>query len=47
MGIMVVDVMNFDMASEMLQMEDIKVESIVVADDVASASKEEKEKEEA
>jgi len=38
------DVMNFDMASEMLQMEDIKVESIVVADDVASASKEEKEK---
>ena len=38
------DVMNFDMASEMLEMEDIKVESIVVADDVASASKEEKEK---
>ena len=38
------DVMNFDMASEILEMEDIKVESIVVADDVASASKEEKEK---
>ena len=38
------DVMNFYMASEMLEMEDIKVESIVVADDVASASKEEKEK---
>ena len=38
------DVMNFDMASEMLQMEDIKVESIVVADDVASASLQEKEK---
>ena len=38
------DVMNFDMASEMLELEDIKVESIVVADDVASASKEEKEK---
>ena len=38
------DVMNFDMASEMLEMEDIKVESIVVADDVASASYEEKEK---
>ena len=38
------DVMNFDMASEMLEMEDIKVESIVVADDVASASYEEKDK---
>ena len=38
------DVMNFDMASEMLEMEDIKVESVVVADDVASAPKEEKEK---
>ena len=38
------DVMNFDMASEMLEMDDIKVESVVVADDVASASKEEKEK---
>ena len=38
------DVMNFDMACEMLEMEDIKVQSIVVADDVASASYEEKEK---
>ena len=38
------DVMNFDMASEMLEMEDIKVESIVVADDVASAANEEKDK---
>ncbi len=38
------DVMNFDMASEMLQLEDIKVESVVVADDVASASFSEKEK---
>ncbi len=38
------DVMNFDMASEMLEMEDIEVESIVVADDVASASNEEKDK---
>ena len=38
------DVMNSDMASEMLNMEDIKVESIVVADDVASASNEEREK---
>ena len=38
------DVMNFDMASEMLEMEDIKVESVAVADDVASAPKEEKEK---
>ena len=36
--------MNFDMASEMPEMEDIKVESIVVADDVASASNEEKGK---
>ena len=38
------DVMNFDMASEMLEMEDIKVESIIVSDDVASASYDEKEK---
>ena len=38
------DVMNFDMASEMLEMEDLKVQSVVVADDVASAQKEEKEK---
>ncbi|HHW02630.1 MAG TPA: dihydroxyacetone kinase subunit DhaK [Thermoanaerobacterales bacterium] len=33
------DVMNFDMAAEMAEFEDIKVESIVVADDVASAPK--------
>ena len=38
------DVMNFDMASEMLQIENIKVESVVVADDVASASFNEREK---
>ena len=38
------DVMNFDMAIEMLEMENIKVESIVVSDDVASASLKEKHK---
>ena len=38
------DVMNFDMAIEMLELEDIKSESIVVADDVASATINEKEK---
>ena len=38
------DVMNFDMASEMLEMENIKINSIVVADDVASASYKEKNK---
>ena len=38
------DVMNFDMASEMLEMENIKVNSIIVADDVASASHQEKDK---
>ncbi len=31
------DVMNFDMAAEMADMEDIKVETVLVADDVASA----------
>ena len=31
------DVMNFDMAAEMAQMEDIKVETVLVSDDVASA----------
>lgn len=31
------DVMNFDMAAEMAEMEDIKVRSVLVADDVASA----------
>ena len=38
------DVMNFDMASEMLELEDIKSESIVVSDDIASAEIHEKEK---
>ena len=38
------DVMNFDMANEMLELEGIKSESIVVADDVASATVNEKEK---
>ena len=31
------DVMNFDMAAEMADMEDIKVDTVLVADDVASA----------
>lgn len=31
------DVMNFDMAAEMADMEDIKVETVLVSDDVASA----------
>ena len=38
------DVMNFDMANEMLELEAIKSESVVVADDVASATINEKEK---
>lgn len=38
------DILNFDMAAEMAGMEDIKVVSIVAADDVASASKKEKNK---
>ena len=38
------DVMNFDMANEMIELEGIKSESIVVADDVASATINEKEK---
>ncbi len=29
------DVMNFEMAQEMAQMEDIKVESVIVRDDIA------------
>lgn len=33
------DVMNFDMASEMAEFEDIRVETVIVADDVASAPK--------
>ncbi|SES78246.1 dihydroxyacetone kinase, N-terminal domain [Salinibacillus kushneri] len=38
------DVMNFSMAAEMAEMEDIDVEMVVASDDVASAPKEEKEK---
>ncbi len=33
------DIMNFDMAAEMADFEDIKVETYIAADDVASASK--------
>jgi dihydroxyacetone kinase-like protein len=35
------DVMNFDMAAEMADMEDIRVQTVLVADDVASAKKDE------
>jgi dihydroxyacetone kinase-like protein len=38
------DVMNFDMAGEMLEMEDIASTTVLLADDVASASKAEREK---
>ena len=38
------DVMNFDMAAEMCEMEDIEVQSVRVRDDVVSAPKEEAEK---
>jgi phosphoenolpyruvate---glycerone phosphotransferase subunit DhaK len=38
------DVMNFGMAAELAEMEDIKVEMVLASDDVASAPKEEKEK---
>lgn len=38
------DVMNFGMAAEMAEMEDIQVEMVIASDDVASAPKEEKEK---
>lgn len=38
------DVMNFGMAAELADMEDIKVEMVLASDDVASASKEEKDK---
>ncbi len=38
------DVMNFDMAGEMLEMEDISSTTVLLADDVASASKAEREK---
>jgi dihydroxyacetone kinase-like protein len=38
------DVMNFDMAKEMAAMEDIRVEQVVAAEDVASAPKDQAEK---
>ena len=38
------DILNFDMAAEMAEMEDIKVLSLVGTDDVASASKGEERK---
>ena len=38
------DIMNFDMAGEMLEMEDITSTTVLLADDVASASKNEREK---
>lgn len=38
------DVMNFDMAAEMAEMENIEVKTVLVADDVASAKKGEEEK---
>ena len=38
------DVMNFDMAGEMVEMEDIPSTTVVLTDDVASAPPEEKEK---
>ena len=38
------DVMNFDMAGEMLDMEDIESSTVLLADDVASAPKAEREK---
>ena len=38
------DVMNFEMACEMVQAEGIKTKKVIVADDIASASEEEKSK---
>ncbi len=38
------DIMNFDMAGEMLEMEDIECSTVLLADDVASAPPEEAEK---
>ncbi len=38
------DVMNFDMAGEMVEMEDLETTSVVLADDVVSAPREEAEK---
>lgn len=38
------DVMNFDMAAEMLEMENVKTKTVLVADDVISAQKQERAK---
>ncbi len=38
------DVMNFDMAGDMLEMEDVPTTTVLLTDDVASAAPEEKEK---
>ena len=38
------DIMNFDMAGEMLEMEDIRAATVVLTDDVASAGAKEQEK---
>ncbi len=38
------DVMNFDMACEMVEAEGIKTKKVIVADDIASANQSEKEK---
>ncbi|TIX86977.1 dihydroxyacetone kinase subunit DhaK [Rhizobium sp. P44RR-XXIV] len=38
------DVMNFDMAAEMLAMDDLEVRTVVTTDDIASASPEQKER---
>jgi len=38
------DVMNFDMATEMAEMDDIEVKTVLVSDDVASAKKGEEDK---
>ena len=38
------DIMNFDMAAEMLEMEDIVTQTVVAADDVASAAPQEADK---
>jgi dihydroxyacetone kinase len=38
------DILNFDMAAEMVEMDDVKTKTVLVADDVASAPKEKKDK---
>lgn len=38
------DIINFDMAAEMAEMEDIKVETVIAADDVASSPKGQEDK---